>query len=101
MFNQDIAALEKANDTFQFITLDAKILRNIATTFFPETVERYTIYNSVELAATRLRWRMCMDRFVQKLIKQYAIRAVLAPSDNFFYVRELIPALQNKQKDAL
>lgn len=96
MFDQDIAALEKANDTFHFITLDAKILRNIATTFFPETVERYAIYNGVELAATRIHWRTCMDRFVQKLIKQYSIRAVLAPSDNFFYVRELIPALQNK-----
>lgn len=93
VFEQDLEALQIANTTFSFIVLSAFVLRNTATRLFPTSVESYHAYNDPAMDKTKLRWRKIMDRFVQRLVQRYNIRAVIAPSDNFFYVRELITAL--------
>lgn len=95
LFNQDLSALERANTAYSFIVIDAKVLRFVATFLFPPSVESYLIYNSAELAPLRKRWATIMHRFVTRLERSYHPHAVIAPSDNFFYVRELIPALQS------
>lgn len=95
MFDQDIEALKIRNTQFSFIFLNAIHLRNIAMTIFPPSVESYSSYNSPELAQLRQRWNRVMQRFVGKLRAQFDIHGVIAPSDNFFYVRELIPVLHN------
>lgn len=96
VFDQDIEALNRANHTFSFIIMSAFHLRNIATLLFPPTVESYHAYNDPAMAPLKCRWRAVMNRFVRRLIARYHIQAVIAPSDNFFYVRELVPALHDQ-----
>jgi hypothetical protein len=94
MFDQDIEALSLANDAFDLIPIDPAVLRAAATHVFAEDVERYATYNSDRLAAKRARYRKVVERFVDRMIARWGPVAVVAPSDNFFYVRELIPALR-------
>lgn len=94
VFEQDIEALELANHTFNFVVLSAFLLRHVGTSMFPSSVESFRVYNSRELESTRKRYRKVADRFAKRLKKTYNPVAVIAPSDNFFYVRELIPALR-------
>lgn len=95
VFDQDIEALELANKDFNFIILSGFTLRFLGTELFPPSVESYIAYNSAEMAPNKIRYRKIVDRFVQRLKKKYGITAVVSPSDNFFYVRELIPALHD------
>lgn len=95
VFDQDIKALKRANGTFTFVTIDARILRDVGGGVFPPSVESYSAYNAPAMAPTRARYRRIVDRFAGRL-RTLGIRAVLAPSDNFFYVRELVPALQER-----
>lgn len=97
LFHQDLVALERVNHHYAFVIIGAGFLRFVATQLFPPTVESYAVYNSEALARTRRRWRAIMERFVARLIERYHPVAVVAPSDNFFYVRELIPALQRRR----
>lgn len=94
VFDQDIEALERANRQFNFVILNAVILRFAALQLFPADVESYHVYNQPRLDAIKRRYRRVIDRFVRRLIRTYGIVAVIAPSDNFFYVREFIPALR-------
>jgi hypothetical protein len=95
VFDQDIEALERANHWFTFVPMDAQVLRDAGGAVFPPTVESYSVFNAPEMAERRARYRRAMDRFSDRLIT-LGIRAVVAPSDNFFYVRELIPSLRAK-----
>lgn len=97
VFEQDLEALQRVNKRFSFIILSGFTLRNMATRIFPPTVESYHVYNSTELAPLRERWHQIMSRFVEHLVRRYHIQAVIAPSDSFFYVRELIPVLHQHQ----
>ncbi len=97
VFTQDIEALQRENQQFCFIVISAFQLRNPATVFFPPEVEQYSVYNGPAMTDRRRRWRTIMDRFVARVIKRYNIIGVIAPSDNFFYVRELIPALHDQR----
>jgi len=97
VFDQDLEALQRANSKYSFIIINAFFLRNIATLTFPPSVESYRSYNGTEMAPIRRRWRSVMDRFVKRVHKKYSICAVIAPSDNFFYVRELISALHDRK----
>ncbi len=95
VFDQDIEALGLANNDFNFIVLSGFTLRYLGTELFPPSVESYIAYNSPEMDAIKRRYRKIVDRFVRRLKKKYHIAAVVSPSDNFFYVRELIPALHD------
>ena len=115
MFDQDIEALSLANDkpderrarstpeggakvdgAFELISIDAAPMRAAAKSIFTVDVERYATYNSPELAPLRRRYRRAVGRFADQLIRRYQPVAVAAPSDNFFWVRELIPALRER-----
>ena len=93
VFDQDIEALQLANREFNFIVFNAAILRFIPAQIFPAEVESYIAYNRPSMAPLKRRYRKVIDRFTKRLIKKYRLVAVISPSDNFFYVRELIPAL--------
>lgn len=93
MFEQDIEALKIANKDFNFIILSGFILRFLGTGIFPPSVESYRAYNSPSMDATKRRYRKIVERFAERLRRKYRIAAMISPSDNFFYVRELIPAL--------
>lgn len=95
MFQQDIAALERANRLFSFVTVSANVLRVAADQVFPPAVESYAVFNGSEIQSLRQRYRRLLQTLVARFIKKYHIVAVAAPSDNFFYVRDLIPVLQD------
>ncbi|MFH1171407.1 MAG: CDP-glycerol glycerophosphotransferase family protein [bacterium] len=96
VFEQDLEALELANHTFNFVILSAFLLRHVGTSMFPPSVENFRIYNSPELEPIRKRYRKVVDRFVRRLKDTYHPVAMIAPSDNFFYVRELVAALRDQ-----
>lgn len=93
VFDQDIEALALANTAYRFVILPAAILRHVGTLHFPSSVESYSAYNNPSMTKLRHRYRAIIGRFAKKLHDQVKPVAVIAPSDNFFYVREFIPAL--------
>ncbi|MEK7519033.1 MAG: hypothetical protein AAB549_03870, partial [Patescibacteria group bacterium] len=93
MFQQDIVALERANSLFSFVTINANALRVAADQLFPRSAESYAVFNSPDIQPIRERYRLILQHLVARLIKKYHFVAVVAPSDNFFYVRDLIPVL--------
>lgn len=97
VFEQDIEALEKANTTFNFITISAFVLRNVGTLFFPPEVESYTFFNSPSLDPIKKRYEKVIDRFIDRLIKKYTLSGIISPSDNFFYIRQLVLSAQKRQ----
>lgn len=94
VFDQDIEALERANKHFELIVFDASILRFAATQLFPHSIESYAVYNDPVMVPTIRRYRAVAERLVEKLLEDYGIAGVVSPSDNFFYVRELVRAFQ-------
>lgn len=96
VFEQDIEALEKANTSFDFIIMSAFVLRNVGTLFFPPQVESYIFFNKQSLGPLKKRYEKIIDRFIDRLIKKYDVAAVVSPSDNFFYVRQIVLSFQKR-----
>ena len=94
-FDQDIEALKIANKDFEFIILDAKILRYVGVDLFPKEVDKYTVFNSSKVDPYKRRYKLVMNRFINKLRKKYDPIAVVSPSDGFFYIRQLVSSLQD------
>lgn len=95
VFEQDIEALEQVNHEYNFVIISAFTLRNVGTLLFPPEVESFKIFNSHELDPIKRRYEKILQRFVRKLKTQLHITAVVSPSDNFFYIRQLVPILQS------
>ncbi|MHC4064990.1 MAG: hypothetical protein ACYSUI_10885, partial [Planctomycetota bacterium] len=96
-FDQDIEALLQANDRHRFLILRYQEIRELARMHFPKCcLEGLETYNLPEMEPFRRRYRGEIGRVVDSIRDRFPFDLAAAPSDLFFWIRELVPEIQER-----
>lgn len=95
-FAQDIEALKRANDSFELMVIEAVPFRYVGIDLFPKGVDSFSVFNDPALDDIKMRYKHICDRLIARIIHKYHPVAFVTPSDNFFYIRQIIRSFQDK-----
>lgn len=89
-WEQDLRALDLANQEFNFIKIDGPALFKGAKLYFKDVVRRLDAPYSSEDEASLSAWRQECSYILDLLDRRFGANLILLPSDVYFWVREFI-----------
>lgn len=91
-FDQDVRALMKQAKRLRVVALSAPVAFRHASLLFPEPVRAIKAPYATSSPVVRRAYRRTCRRFLRKAQRRHGIEALAAPSDAFYWIRELYEA---------
>ena len=92
-FSQDIQAMQMANNHHAVRVVPFSYFYQAARRVFPAPVfDGLETFHAPEYANARARWASAARRLLHELYLSFPFDAIIAPSDTFFYLRDVVAA---------